>query len=185
MSVLYGSHIKDFNSTFEDLLEMDTSVTIHQRNLQQMALEIFKTKECINPPFMQEILYQTRRSNKNTRGSCVLPKVRTCVYGTESLRFRAPKIWKLVPEDAKKLQSLGDFKRVIKSWKPAGCSCRICHTFIPNLGYLWGFVWICSFSFFFSFLLVDKHKYCVILYAWFLLAVIVTILVLWQLLVWK
>ena len=35
---------KDYNSTFQDLLEKDNSVTVHQRNLQVLATEIFKTR---------------------------------------------------------------------------------------------------------------------------------------------
>ena len=35
---------KDRNSTFEDLLEKDNSVTIHQRNLQMLLLEMYKRK---------------------------------------------------------------------------------------------------------------------------------------------
>ena len=35
---------KGYNSTFQDLLEKDNSVTVHQRNLQVLATEIFKAK---------------------------------------------------------------------------------------------------------------------------------------------
>ena len=34
----------DCSSNFEDLLNKDKSVTIHQRNLQQLAIETFKVK---------------------------------------------------------------------------------------------------------------------------------------------
>ena len=35
---------RDYNATFSELLSKDKSVTIHQRNLQLLATEIFKTK---------------------------------------------------------------------------------------------------------------------------------------------
>ena len=35
---------KDNVSTFEKLLEMDNSVTVHQRNLQLLMVEIYKKK---------------------------------------------------------------------------------------------------------------------------------------------
>ena len=39
----YKLHItKDFNSFFEELLEKDNSVTIHHRNLQKLATEMYK-----------------------------------------------------------------------------------------------------------------------------------------------
>ena len=36
---------KDYKLTFTDLLELDNSVTIYQRNLQVLATEIFKVKK--------------------------------------------------------------------------------------------------------------------------------------------
>ena len=42
-------------STFEKLLEIDSSVTVHQRNLQLPMVEIYKTKHNLNPSFMKQI----------------------------------------------------------------------------------------------------------------------------------
>ena len=39
--------------------------------------------------------------------------------GTESLSFLGPKIWELVPEDAKQSGSLDVFKNKIKKWVPS------------------------------------------------------------------
>ena len=46
---------RDYNATFSELLSKDKSVTIHQRNLQLLATEIFKTKNELNPEIMGEI----------------------------------------------------------------------------------------------------------------------------------
>ena len=62
--------------------------------------------------------------------------VKTVKYGTETIRFRGPKIWELVPEAIKFSQSLEEFKIKIKQWKPIGCTCKLCKQYIPNLGYL-------------------------------------------------
>ena len=40
---------KDHSSTFEQLLELDNSVTIHIRNLQILATEMFKIVNGIAP----------------------------------------------------------------------------------------------------------------------------------------
>ena len=50
-----GIAYKDYESSFNTLLEKNTSVTIHTKNLQNLMIEIFKTKENINPPFMKEL----------------------------------------------------------------------------------------------------------------------------------
>ena len=41
LSLVYN----DFSSSFSGLLEKDKSVTIHHRNLQTLAYEIFRVKE--------------------------------------------------------------------------------------------------------------------------------------------
>ena len=46
---------RDYNAGFSELLSKDKSVTIHQRNLQLLATEIFKTKNELNPKLIGEI----------------------------------------------------------------------------------------------------------------------------------
>ena len=64
---------KDYESSFSTLLERDTSVTIHSRNLQILMTEMFQTKENLSPPFMKEIflgrnITYNLRHNNNFRG---------------------------------------------------------------------------------------------------------------------
>ena len=49
---------KDYVSTFAQLLEKDSSVSIHTRNLQVLAAEIFKARNNLSPPIVQNILEQ-------------------------------------------------------------------------------------------------------------------------------
>ena len=51
-SLIHGLHKRafslvynDFSSSFSELLEKDKSVTIHRRNLETLAYEIFKVKK--------------------------------------------------------------------------------------------------------------------------------------------
>ena len=128
---------KDYNSTFQDLLEKDNSVTVHQRNLQVLATEIFKTKNGYNPPLMNEIFrflepsYNLRNSNSLQRTN-----VKTVKYGTETLSWLGPKIWQLLPTDYKNCESLQMFKTKIKNWKTTECPCRLCKTYIHRIGFI-------------------------------------------------
>ena len=54
-------------STFYQLLEKDKSVTIHSRNLQYLATEIFKVKIGISPAIMTEILKFCENATHNLR----------------------------------------------------------------------------------------------------------------------
>ena len=58
----------DYTSTFNDLLIMDKSVCVHHRNLQQLAIEMFKVKNNLSPPFMQE-LFTYVEGNKTRSGN--------------------------------------------------------------------------------------------------------------------
>ena len=60
----------------------------------------------------------------------------TVIYGTETLSHLGPKIWALVPEEMKEVPSLIEFKRKIKQWKPVGCPCKLCKTYICGIGYI-------------------------------------------------
>ena len=46
---------KDYTSSLDDLLATDNSFKIHQRNLQKLAIEIFKVKKDIAPAIMNNI----------------------------------------------------------------------------------------------------------------------------------
>ena len=45
----------DYTSTFENLLLMDGSVSIHHRNIQKVATEMFKAKSNLSPELTQSI----------------------------------------------------------------------------------------------------------------------------------
>ena len=51
LRIVYGY----FTSSFDELLNVCGSVTIHQRNIQTLAIEIYKTKNDLNPAFMKDI----------------------------------------------------------------------------------------------------------------------------------
>ena len=77
---------KDYDSSFNALLEKDVSVNIHIKHLRNLMIEMFKTKGNINPPFMWEIfckrhaVYNLRNNNE-----FMAPKVRTTCYRTETI----------------------------------------------------------------------------------------------------
>ena len=57
---------KDNISSFEDLLKKDRSFTIHQRNIQSLAIELFKVKGNLSNNIMYDI-FQTRKINYSVR----------------------------------------------------------------------------------------------------------------------
>ena len=49
---------QDYASSFTELLEKDNSTTIHNRNVQLLATELFKVKNGLSPPFMNKIFVE-------------------------------------------------------------------------------------------------------------------------------
>ena len=115
---------KDSHLTFEELLRKDNSFTVHHRNLQKLATEMYKVENKLSPSIMKTIFpersipYNLRNKN-NFKSS----NVRTVYYATETISFRGPKTWDLVPEDIKSSKTLGAFKSKIRHWEPKGCTC--------------------------------------------------------------
>ena len=128
---------KDSTLSFEELLQLDSSFTIHHRNLQKLATEIYKAIHNESPHIIKQIFPETTNSYNLRAKNVFLPSRVNSVYnGTETVSYRGPKIWSLVPEEIKNSTSLMEFKRKIKHWKPEGCDCRMCKIFIANLGFL-------------------------------------------------
>ena len=128
LSIVYRNN----NLSFEELLEMDKSFTIHERNLQKLATEMYKVKHNLCPKLFQDLFTPTMRG----KNEWVIPKVKGVSKGLETIRYRGPTTWSLVPEEIKKSKSLSAFKEKIRKWKPVGCLCKLCKTYVPGLGYL-------------------------------------------------
>ena len=119
----------DYDSAlnYEDLLLRDISVTIHQRNLQFLMTEIFKTIHGLNPSFMKEFFIMEETCfNLRCQYGMKVPRVTSTKYGLETLSFRGCQIWNMLPSEFKYLSSVPKFKEQIKSWSRSNCNCRIC-----------------------------------------------------------
>ena len=127
----------DKHASFEELLSKDKSTTIHVRNLQVLVTEMFKIKQGISPRIMSDV-FQLRKCNYETRNfdEFVSHCVKTVHYGTETVSFLGPKLWKILPQEYKDIDSLQEFKRKIKNWVPHNCPCRLCKTYIHQLGFI-------------------------------------------------
>ena len=84
LSITYN----DSKSTFEELLNKDNSVSIHHRNLQVLAIQMFKIKNNIAPEFLNEIFQERSLPyNLRTNSHFCSRQVRSVYHGTESLSF--------------------------------------------------------------------------------------------------
>ena len=133
LRITYG----DQKSTFQELLIKDNSVSVHHRNLQVLATEVFKIRNNMTPEFLNEI-FQERSVPYNLRGNNPFRcrRANSVYHGTESLAFLGPKIWDLVPDEIKTSENVDIFKNKIKKWIPDNCPCRLCRVYIQNIGFI-------------------------------------------------
>ena len=127
----------DNQSTFEELLEKDNTVSVYQRNLQFLATELYTVLNGLSPDLMKDVFPLNDDSGYSTRNKRTFKSrnVKTVRYGTDSLAYLAPKIWELVPNEMKNLASLTAFKTAIKKWKTTNCTCRLCKNYVPQVGF--------------------------------------------------
>ena len=127
----------NYHSTFKELLNKDNSVTIHTKNLQHLATELYKFKNNLSPKIMEEI-FQVKEQVYDLRNNDIFRRntYKSVQYGSETITTLGPKIWDIVPCDIKSSKSLEEFKARIKYWDPPNCPCRLCKRFIPNLGFI-------------------------------------------------
>ena len=128
---------KDSTSTFEELLIKDDSVTIHQKNIRLLAVELYKIKNNLSTEIMNRLLEPRNiQYNLRTQTDFAINNVNTVNYGIKSLGFLAPKIWNIVPNEIKISESLKHFKEKINNWIPSGCPCKLCCNYIQQVGYM-------------------------------------------------
>ena len=103
----------------------DRSITVHQRNLQYLMTEMYKTKNGLNPALMREIFCEhARQYNLRNSNDFSLPRIKTVTYSSETIRFRGPQVRATVPQFIKNSASLTEFKNKIKSWSGESCHCQ-------------------------------------------------------------
>ena len=104
----------DYLSSFESLLDLDKSVTIHTRNLQLLFIEMYKIVNGLAPPIMSNLL-PLNCNNRDLRSKHTFQtyNVKSVYNGTETISFRGPMTWELVPNHIKASKSLSEFKSKI------------------------------------------------------------------------
>ena len=121
LRLIHNDHV----STFQDILERTREKTMHKNNLECLAKEIYKFFNGLLSPLMN-CAFMIRNNNYNLRNFQCLYSTnkRTVKYRTETITYREPQMWNLVPE------------KTIEKWKGEKCPCRICKTYIQHVGFI-------------------------------------------------
>ena len=105
----------DKQLSFNELLQKDGSVSIHERNLHVLTTEMYKISNGLSTPLMKDIFLINRNPyNLRQNSQFFRPRINTAHHGTESVSNLGPKIWDLVPKNLKEIRDLDKFKKAIK-----------------------------------------------------------------------
>ena len=88
---------------FDQLLQIDKSYNIHHKNIQTLAIELYKVKNNLSNQIMQEVFEKHESVDYNLRFQTdfVLPGVNTIYLGFYSLRYFSSKTWNVIPDDVR------------------------------------------------------------------------------------
>ena len=119
--------------SFEELSELDKSFKIHHRNIQSLAIELFKIKNNISVTIMNP---RAVRYNLRSQVDFTWPNVNSEYFGISSLRYMAAKVWDIVPNDMKNVNEIETFKNNIRKWKPVNCHYKLCLDYVSCVCYV-------------------------------------------------
>ena len=115
---------------FQELLHKEASSSVHHRNIETLAVEIYKRIHGILPAVMGEVFKINRTLPYNLRihngFSSVVPK--TVEYGPEKIFFFSSKSQDFSPRTDKKISCLEVFKSKIRK-----CKTRLSMSAMQNL----------------------------------------------------
>ena len=116
----------DNQSSFENLVRKDRSMSIHHRNIRSLAIEIYKINNNISTRIMSK-LFEKRNLNYDLHSQTdfSLHSVNTVPYGLKSLKYFAGKVWSIVPFEIRNAKNLEEFSAKIKNRRPKNCPCRM------------------------------------------------------------
>ena len=90
-----------------------------------------------------------------------LRAIKSVTFRSETPSNLAPKIWELVLVEIKNVESVGCFKRAIKKRKTMKCPCRICRTYVFQVGLVQQTCFTFFPFFFFFIILVSSLFYLI------------------------
>ena len=84
----------DFNKSYDELLELNNELAIHQRHLPYLVIEVFKSIMHLNQQYMWSYFEEEKPMSYDLRdgSKLVLPKTKSSRFGINSLRLFVTRI---------------------------------------------------------------------------------------------
>ena len=106
--------------------------TIHQRNIQALAIEVYKTLIPLNPVFMKEIFCLKKHIYSTRRQQLITDNPSAVTYAVESFRYKESQIWISFPSNVQ-VSHTTIIKDHIKNHAKKICKSNLCKLYNTKL----------------------------------------------------
>ena len=129
--------LNDHTSDFDALLQNNNDTCNHHRNIQTLAVEIYKIKNNLNHPIM-DFMFERRNDTYNLRNfqEFATKRKRTVKMDLETLNYKSPQLWSILPENLRQINLLVQFKESVGKWDCIDRPWRLCKLYLTNIGLL-------------------------------------------------
>ena len=105
----------------------DGSVSVHHRNIQALATEMYKVKSGYTAKIFSDFFNQReiRPYNLKRQFEFTVTFTRTLYHGSENISYLGRKIWGILPTSFKEADLFNSFKKLVKKWVSQACHCRL------------------------------------------------------------
>ena len=110
LGVVYDDKV----SSLEELLIKDSSFTTHERNIQTLAIELYKVVHGLSPEIIKHVFPLEESVRYPSVNKLMTRNVNTVRYGTETLAHLGHNTCGIIPNDIKNEPSLNIFTKKIK-----------------------------------------------------------------------
>ena len=107
----------DYNATYENLPTRLGTITMLQRRVCKILIEVYKSINEMNPAFLNDT-FELKSPKYFMRNFQLLnqPKKTTTTFGLRSFSYFGSKLWNDLPNNIKKSKDIDEFKSHLKLW---------------------------------------------------------------------
>ena len=101
--------------------------TLHIGRIRLIAIETFKILHKLSPVYLHDLVSYKESSYSFRYDNLVdLPRVRTTRYGKSTFCYEAAGVWNSLPNELRKVEDFGEFRRLVHTWGGSSCKCSMC-----------------------------------------------------------
>ena len=117
----------DFSSSYETLLGKVNMPSLHESRIRLIAIETFKILHKLTPAYLHDLVtYKESHYSFRYDNLADLPRVRTTRHGKSTFRYEAAAVWNSLPNELRKVEDFGEFRRLVHTLGGSSCRCSMC-----------------------------------------------------------